>query len=202
MLLHLYQDLPYILYSPMSQPVHCDTLELSHERFWCTRCIPIPTPFLKEAESALGWMKPQDLWPLAASGLLQAQLPAVDKEQMELPEEFVFQSMSQCPKCGQEGWGPGKLDRRPERCSCSWTPKSLSSHIWHMSILCPFNAIQTDFRISLTKHVSSTNENPFTLLRHLILGQNQKYSLIITMFVNKRQRKYQCLSTKSIFANI
>lgn len=54
----------------MSQPVHCDTLELSHERFWCTRCIPIPTPLLKEAESALGWMKPQDLWPLAASGLL------------------------------------------------------------------------------------------------------------------------------------
>lgn len=35
----------------------------------------------------------------------------------------VQKSMSQCPKCAQQGWGTGELDRGPGR----WMPKSLST---------------------------------------------------------------------------
>lgn len=103
LLLHLYQDLPYILYSTMSQPVCHDTLKHSREGFWRpSKCIPIPVQ-LKAAD--LAWDK---ISRFIASG---CQLPSLDMAPLCRQRAngasrrarvlVVQKSMSQCPKCVQ-----------------------------------------------------------------------------------------------------
>lgn len=116
--LHLYQDLPYIVFGPLFQLIHCDNLEHGHKDFGDTsRYSPIhlPLPDSRQlSELWSGWnLNTCHLWmPAVFTG---HKFPLWTKSKWGSLCFSCPKSMSQGQKCGQWGWGTRKLGRGPRK---------------------------------------------------------------------------------------